>query len=126
MADFSILEYAVYGFIAYTSVLMLIISTIKEVPNEKSGSIIRSIWLMPGVICAFILSSTNSIVVTGGTVMNNTITAVNSSQVFTEVATTASTITLQNPIWVLVHFMFAIILIIYIITQMLNLFTKIE
>ena len=126
MADFSIIEYAVYGFIAYSSVLMLIISTIKEVPTEKSGSIIRSIWLIPGVICAFILASTDQIVVTGGTIMNNTITALNTSEVFTEVATTASTITLQNPIWVLVHFMFAIILIIYIITQMLNLFTKIE
>ncbi len=125
MADISIIEFGVYGFITYSSLLMLIISTIKEVPNEKSGSIIRSIWLIPGVITAFILSSSGINITLENSTITNTLTALNSSEVWTEVIDTSTIIVLQNPIWVLVHLLIAIILIIYVITQVLNLFTKI-
>jgi len=126
MADISIIEFVVYGFITYTSMLMLIISTIKEVPDMKSGSVVRAIWLIPGVITAFILSSSGINITTQTGTVTNTITALNTSEVWTEVVTTSEQIVLQNPIWVSVHLLFAIVLIIYIITQLLNLFTKIE
>jgi len=125
MADISIIEFIVYGFITYSSLLMLIISTIKEVPTEKSGSIIRAIWLIPGVITAFILSSSGINITLENNTISNTITALNTSEVWTEVVTTSNQIILQNPIWVLVHLLIAGVLSIYIITQMLNLFTKI-
>ena len=121
MADISILEFIVYGFITYSSLLMLIISTIKEVPTERSGSIVRGIWLIPGVITAFILASSGINIVTSDT--TNTITSVNTTEVWTE--TISSSIVLQNPIWVTVHLLIFVVLIVYVVLQVLNLFTKI-
>ena len=121
MADISILEFIVYGFITYSSLLMLIISTIKEVPTEKSGSVYRSIWLIPGILCAFILASSGINIVTSNT--TNTITSVNTTEVWTE--TISSSIVLQNPIWVTVHLLIFMVLIVYVVLQVLNLFTKI-
>ena len=122
MADISILEFIVYGFITYSSLLMLIISTIKEVPSEKSGSVFRSIWLIPGILCAFILASSGINIVTSDT--TNTITSVNTTEVWTE--TISSSIVLQNPIWVTVHLLIFMVLIVYVVLQVLNLFTKIK
>ena len=122
MADISILEFIVYGFITYSSLLMLIISTIKEVPTEKSGSVYRSIWLIPGILCAFILASSGINIVTSDT--TNTITSVNTTEVWTE--TISSSIVLQNPIWVTVHLLIFMVLIVYVVLQVLNLFTKIN
>jgi len=122
MADISILEFIVYGFITYSSLLMLIISTIKEVPTERSGSIVRGIWLIPGVITAFILASSGINIVTSDT--TNTITSVNTTEVWTE--TISSSIVLQNPIWVTVHLLIFVVLIVYVVLQVLTLFTKIK
>ena len=122
MADLSILEFGVYGFITYTSLLMLIISVIKEPPTERSGAIVRGVWLMPGIICAFILASSGVVIVTSD--VTNTITAVNTTEVWTEQV--SSSISLQNPIWVTVHMLIFFILIIYVIIQVLTLFTKIK
>jgi hypothetical protein len=122
MADLSILEFGVYGLITYSSLLMLIISTIKEVPTERSGSVLRGIWLVPGIICAFILSSSGIIIVTSD--VTNTIVAVNTTEVWTE--TISSSISLQNPIWVTVHMLIFFVLIVYVIIQVLTLFTKIK
>ena len=122
MADISILEWGVYGFITYSSLLMLIISTIKEVPTEKSGSVYRSIWLIPGILCAFILASSGINIVTSDT--TNTITSVNTTEVWTE--TISSSIVLQNPIWVTVHLLIFMVLIVYVVIQILALFTKIR
>src|SRR3990172_8799142 len=99
MADISILEFGVYGLITYSSLLMLIISTIKEVPTERSGSVIRGIWLIPGILCAFILASSGINIVTSDT--TNTIINLNTTETWTETITTQ--IILQNPIWVTVH-----------------------
>lgn len=126
MADISIIEFAVYGFITYTSLLMLIISTIKEVPTEKSGSIVRGIWLIPGLICAFILASSGINIITENTTTSNTITSLNTTEVWTEVVSTNSLIELQNPVWVTVHVLIFTVLLIYIILQILTLFTKIK
>lgn len=125
MADLSIIEFGVYGFITYSSLLMLIISSIKEVPTEKSGSIFRSIWLIPGVICAFILASSGISITTDTTGTTNTITALNTSEIWTEQITQVNSVILKNEVWVLVHLMIFLILILYIVLQWLNLLTKI-
>lgn len=122
MVDISIIEYAVYGFFAYTSALMLILQVIKEAPNEKSGSIIRSIFLIPGIIASFIIASSGINIISQST--TNTIVAVNTTDVFTE--TIASQIILQNPIWVTFHFLIGILMIVYVVLQVLTLFTKIK
>lgn len=122
MADLSIIEFGVYGLITYSGLLMLIISTIKEVPSEKSGSVFRSIWLIPSIICAFILASSGISINTSE--IHNTITNLNTTEVWTE--TVNNSIVLQNPIWVTVHMMIFLILIVYVTLQILNLFTKIK
>lgn len=124
MPTISIIEFGVYGFIAYASILMLIISTIKEVPSTTSHSIVRVIWLIPGILCAIILAGSGvNIEITDVTTVN-TITAVNTSEVFTEVISSSSLIELENPIWVSFHFLLAAVLMIYVISQILILFTK--
>jgi ABC-type thiamin/hydroxymethylpyrimidine transport system permease subunit len=126
LADISILEFIVYGFITYSSLLMLIISTVKEVPTEKSGSIIRGIWLIPGIFCAFILASSGVNIITEDTTVSNQIVSLNTTEVWTETVTTQSLIELQNPIWVTVHLLIFMILIVYVIIQILTLFTKLK
>jgi len=132
--DISIIEFGVFGFIAYSSLLMLIISTIKEVPTTKSLSITRSIYLIPGIICAMLLASSGVNITLGDTINtitldfealnstdNNTIVTLNSTQTTTE----TNQIVLLNPVWVILHFLIAAVLVVYVINQMLILFTKI-
>lgn len=122
MATLSIIEFAVYGLIAYSGILMMIISTIKEVPATKSGSIYRVIWLLPcAIICLFLAFGVQDVSLENST---NTITNLNTTEVYTE--NINSIINLVNPIWVTFHFMLFIILTIYIIIQALNLLTKLE
>lgn len=116
----SVLEFIVYGIIAYSSILMLIISTIKEIPESKAGSIARSIYLLPGAICAMVLGVSGVNVGISNT--TNTITAVNTTEVWTE--NVVSQIILINPIWITIHFLIFIVIIFYMITQIMNLLTK--
>lgn len=100
--------------------LMLIISVIKEIPESKAGSIARSIFLLPGAVCAIVIGSSGVSIGINNT--TNTITAVNTTEVWTE--NIASQILLINPIWVTIHFFIFIVIVFYIITQILNLLTK--
>ena len=56
MADISLIEFAVYGIICYSGVILLISSAFRDTPNTKSQSIVRSVWLIPAIFCAAILS----------------------------------------------------------------------
>jgi len=122
MADISIIEFGVYGFVCYSSVLMLIIATIKEIPTTKALSIARAIYLVPGMISAALLAQVGPNIVT--TNITNTITALNTSEVFQEVITTE--IELQNEVWAIFHYMLFLVLFIYIITQILILFAHVD
>ena len=122
--DISIIEFGVYGFIAYSSMLMLIISTIKEVPSVKSHTIVRAIYQIPGIIATIVLASSGVNIITADITTTNTITALNTSEVFVEAITTSTQIVLQNPVWVSFHFLLAAIMTVYVINQMLILFTK--
>ncbi len=127
LADISIIEWGVYGFVAYSSLLMLIISVVKEVPDKKSQSILRSMWFIPGVICAGLLmfSSVNIVMETTNTV--NTITDNQTSTIiFTEDITVQRFIPIQDPVWQSVHLMIFLILLSYVVIQILTLFTKID
>ena len=122
--DISIIEFGVYGFIAYSSILMLIISTVKEVPSVKSHTIVRAIYLIPGIIATIVLASSGVNIITADITTTNTITALNTSEVFVEAISTSTQIVLQNPIWISFHFLLAAVMTIYVINQMLILFTK--
>ena len=104
---------------------MLIISTVKEVPDNKPHAIVRAIFLIPGFLCAIILASSGVDIITQDSIITNTITAVNTTEVFTEAITTSSSIELLNPIWITFHFLIAIVLAVYIIYQVLILLMKV-
>ena len=120
MVDLSIIEYGVYGFLAYTSILMLIISVLKHdyVPT-KVLAIARVIYLIPGMICSAIiaLSGINIQMVT--TTTANTIRSVNTTQVWTETTNQTNAIILQNNTWAMVHWLIFITLMFYVFTQVL-------
>ena len=122
----SLIEYITYALIAYSGMLVLIISVIKEVPTTRSLSIIRAIFLMPSVVAAGILASSGVDINLSNVVTSNTIRSVNTTQVWTEATNQTNTIVLQNPVWITFHFMLFIVLIVYIIIQILFLFTKFD
>lgn len=132
--ELSILEFVVYGIFAYGSVLMLLISTqLKEMTNTRASATVRAMWFIPGVICNFILMGSGLNITTEAPARilgNVTITNDTGNVIFTEITnstiTYPATYTLMNPIWPIVHLMFGIMLIAYIIFQILNLFTKSE
>jgi hypothetical protein len=130
MGDISILEFIVYGFVTYSSLLMLIISVIKEVPNTRSLSIVRGMFLVPGIICAFLLAGSGLEVTmeTPAMTYTNRTTFNDTSLIFMEITNSTGVepakFTLMNPIWVPLHYLFAIIMVVYFILQMLTLFTK--
>ena len=122
MADISILEFAVYEFVTLASLLMLIISTIRETPFTQSQSLARAIYLVPGIVCAIILagSGVNITLETVDTI--NLTNATNSnSTIFIETANTSSAFILLDPVWGAVHSMFAMVMTVYVITQILQL-----
>lgn len=128
----SIIEFAIYGFIAYSSLLMLIISVVKETPTGKSQSIIRSMWLIPGIIATSLLAGmgdqvnfeTHDITTTDiGYNVSNTNQVISNSTVTTQ---TTDKVFLVNPVWVSFHYMLFVVLLVYVIIQMLTLLTKIN
>ena len=122
MGDISIIEFGVYGFIAYTSILMLIISTVRTTNATEFQFIPRAIYFVPGIVCAIILA-TSGVNITLETVATSNITnaTITNSTIFIEEAVTTSAFVLLDPIWGTVHFMIAVILIVYVLTQVLML-----
>ncbi len=124
--DISIIEFIVYGLVAYSSLLMLIISTIRDPPCTKAHSIVRSMYLIPGIICMIIIAGSGTIIYMETMTTNITTTSNVTAELWTEVGTHERSFELLNPVWVTVHFLFAIIMIVYVILQMVTLFTKVE
>lgn len=124
MGEISVIELIVYGFFTYSSMLMLIISIVKDPPAGKSLTIARSIYLIPGIICAAILAGSGINIVSTTVTISNTIKNLNSSEVWTEATTQSTVIALQNEIWILVHWMIFLVLVVYVLMQMLVMLTK--
>jgi uncharacterized membrane protein len=114
--DISIIEFGVYAFLAYSGMLMLIISTIREAPQTKSQSFTRAMYLIPSIVCAFLLAGMGETI--GIQDMyheeihpNNTVTTSHEEY----------RIQLMNPVWITVNFMIAIIMLFHFIMQTLQL-----
>ena len=121
MVDYSILEFGVYGFVTYSCVLMLIISTIKDVPITKSMSIARALYMLLGVIFAFVLMGAGPEV--SLPTIETTTRSINTTEVWTEVNT--GTVSIMNgTVWMATHLMIGAFLILYVIQQFVMLFFK--
>ena len=125
MVDISLLEFAVYGFVAYSSVLMLIISTIITPPQTKSLSLARSIYMLLGVIFAFVLMGAGPTVALPTMQSNTTTVSLNTTEVFEESHSEAGTLRiLDGSTWMLAHLLIGLMLLIYVIQQVLMLLVK--
>jgi len=125
MGDVSILEFIVYALVCYSGVLLIISSAFKEQKLGSSASAVRVIWILPSIFAAFMLASVGGfdVYLNYGNV-TNTIKNLNTSEVFTEQFITESKFTLLNPVWIPLHILFFVIMIIYVIWNLLLLFTK--
>ena len=133
--ELSSIELLVYGLVAYSSLLMLIISTVlKAEIATSSQSLIKSVYILPGIVCMFILAFASptiilddSIVTTNNTsiyeVLDNTNVIVTLNSTVNETVGTINSITLLNDVWGLVHVLFAMIMVIFVIVKILSLLT---
>jgi hypothetical protein len=120
----SIIEFGVYGLITYASLLVLVLSILKENPVTKSGSIIRSIYMIPGIITAGLLMTAGpNIILEDVNTYSNVTSLTSPPTTFIENVTINTTFVLQNPVWVIFHFFILAILLVYVIVQILALLT---
>lgn len=136
--NISIIEFLVFGIIAYFSLIVLIASASRETPmiKTKSGTLIKSMYMIPGIVCCIILAGSGVTIYLDGsstlTVSNSTFHVLDS---LNNVVTLNSTVsesavkspayfTLQNPIWITLHYLFAVIMIVYVLTQVLKMLTS--
>lgn len=121
MSNLSIAEFLVYGLICYSSLLMLIISTIKTMPDEGSriNTLARCVFLLPGLIVAPVLATSGPDIQLA-TIDTSAVTrSINTTQVWQENTTQVNNIVLQNPVWLTVHMMIFFVLLMYIVRQLL-------
>lgn len=126
MGDISIAEWITYGLIAYSGMIILITSVIKDVPITKPLALVRSIYLFPSAIASFILANSGVNVTWLTTITNNTIRSVNTTQTWTESVTQTDKIVLASPVWSMFHYLLGIVMIIVIIQHVLFLLTRVR
>ncbi len=122
MAELSIIEFFVYGLIGYGGLIGVVSSAFRDIPSQKSQSVGRVVWLIPSAIMLLVLGTA----VTEITFEDSTnfIFNVNTTEAYTE--DIDNKVMLINPVWVSIHLMFFMVMVIYIITNVLNLFAKKE
>ena len=133
--NISLIEFLVYGGITYFSLAMLIITTIRN-PTEKTRrlALVRAGYMFPGIICAIILAGSgvsiylgDSTTTTSNTaiyeVLDNTNAVVTLNSTVTETVAVSAEYVLQNPIWVMFHYMLALVMISFVFIQVLTMFT---
>ena len=80
--------------------------------------------MIPGIICAGILGSSGVNIQLNSDTTSSIIKDLNNTDTWSQNITNTSTVILQNPIWQSVHYMFMIILVVYVIIQILNVLVK--
>lgn len=133
MSDISVIEFAVYGVIGYSGVIMLLLSVIKDIQFERSLSMVRIGYMIIPMYCLFVLGlsgininmeSTLETVITNTYVINGSTGAPITNSTVSETHSSASSFTLVNPVWVVMHYMFAISILVYILIQIYSALTK--
>lgn len=118
MVDISIIEFAVYGLIGYSGLIMLIVSTFSKQEDTSKGRAYKVIYLIPSMFCIMLLGYL------GGSTINmpsNTIVDLNSTTVWTE----EYQFQIVNTAWPAVHTMFFLVMLVYVIFNVLKIFTEI-
>ncbi len=106
---------------------MLIISAFRSADTEKSQSATRVIWMIPSIFAAFMLASAGADIYLDGettTLEYEVLNSTNSIIVLNSTETVVNKITLLQPVWVTFHIMFFLVMLIFVIINILNAFTK--
>lgn len=82
--------------------------------------------MMPGLICAGVLASSGVNIQMTSLTQSDIIRNLNDTSTWSDTATNTVNIVLQNPVWITIHFLFFAVMLIYIITNIINLMTKTE
>lgn len=127
--DYSIIEFGVYGFFAYGSMLMLMITMIRDVPATRALTLARSMYAIPGIFSAVILSGFSPkimfpIINTNSTTLGYNVSSGLIQDRFAENTTAVTANILVNPVWTYFHGLLAAILIIFVIFQILQMLTS--
>ena len=129
MADLSILEFIVYTVIGYSPLVFMMGYILTDKPATKSNSIMRVVYVMPGLIGVAMLASVGGFDVTIETTSTQSyLTAYNAStgmydsdDSWFENVTQANTYTLENPVWITFNGLLFVIYMLYIVINILNL-----
>lgn len=124
--DISLIEFVVYGLVAYTGVVLLIISSFRETPSTKYQSLLRAGFLSLSVIACIILSGSGININMETVTISSTVVSLNTTEAWSENISQTNVFTLQNPVWILFHYLLAVTMLVYIIVQVLMLFTSRE
>ena len=125
MSDLSLAEFMVYGFFAYSSALMLLISIVKDIPTTKILAVARSVYMIPGMVASGILATSGINIQVATVDTSNLIRSINTTQTWTETTNQINNIVLQNPAWQMFHMLIFLVMLAYVITQILNILLKI-
>lgn len=133
MSELSILEFVVYAVIGYAPMGFLMAYILVDKPAKSSDSIMRIVYVMPGMVGVLMLASvggfsviTNSDYITSETisdyeVLNTLDGVVTLNSTTTETKATSSYFTLQNPMWVMFNGMLFILYVLYVIINVVQL-----
>ena len=124
--NLSVIEFLVYALFCYTGVIGLVISAFKSAGTGESSNTLKIIWLIPCLYCAYILAGAGTDITLETSTTTSINTNLNTTEVWSEAITHTAKYTLINDVWAAVHLMFFLILLIYIILNIVSLFTKIR
>ena len=128
MADLSLIEFFVYGLIAYIGMIFLIASAFKKdmTPDTTILGLVRVIFLIPSIIAAGIISGSGINITTEQAATNNIIKDLNNTDTWQETTQQVNQFVLINPVWITFNFLIFIVLLVYVVQQILMWFDAIK
>lgn len=124
MTDISVIEWVVFGIVAYGTVVMALINLVKEVPNTRDLALSRVFYTIPGMILNGVLANSGihiNFLTTTATHVTNMFN-VTSNKLITNSTTTdliSNQVTLVSPVWIMVHVMFFMMLLWVVVSQVM-------
>ena len=104
----------------------MIISAFKSSGTAGESNTLKIIWLIPCLYCAYILAGAGTDITLESGTTTSINTNLNTTEVWSEAITHTAKYTLINDVWAIVHLLFFLILLVYILLNIVTLFTKIR
>ena len=127
--EISLIEWAMYGIIGYSGIVLLLISAFINPPMTRSQTLTRSLYLMLSIIACFMLANTNINVTTENyeTTTSQQYYDSSGSQIILLNGTSHTTSQYTHAIdsqWIAIHSLMGIMMTFYVVTQLFTLLTS--